>query len=173
MAGHDAPERDGDGPLPWSAGAWEQAFGCDSVHTTMDRYGVLVGYSGSVSSRRALSYAAGMARRAGTVLIVVHVTRQNALASFFGFEAPRVQRGGPDGMRTLARRLAREEHLADVPWTLVRRSGVIADELETAGRKYRARAIIVGQSRGPGSRLFGSISRTLAHRAQRPVIVVP
>lgn len=173
MAGPGAPETGGDGPLRWSATAWEQAFGFDTLHTTVDRYGVLVGYSGSASSRRALSYAAGMARRSGSALVIVHVAKQNAVASFFGFEAPVVEQGRHDGTHSLVHRLAREEHLSGLSWTLVRRTGVIADELEKAGRKYRANAIIVGQSRGAGGGLFGSISHTLARRAQQPVIVVP
>ncbi|MDX3077639.1 universal stress protein [Streptomyces sp. NPDC088354] len=139
----------------------------------MDRYGVLVGYSGSARSKRALSYAAGMARRSGTALIVVHVARQSAVAAFFGFEPPAAGRNPYDGMRTLAEQLACEEHLSGLSWTLVRRSGVVADELEKAGRTYRANAIIVGRSRGAGGTLFRSISRTLMRRAHRPVIVVP
>ncbi|MFF3559347.1 universal stress protein [Streptomyces sp. NPDC002574] len=139
----------------------------------MGKYGVLVGYNGSARSKRALSYAAGMARRSGTALVVVHVSRQNAVAAFFGFEPPVVARNPYCGTQTLAQQLACEDHLSGLSWTLVRCSGVVADELEKAGRKYRANAIIVGRSRGAGGKLFRSISRTLMRRAHQPVIVVP
>ncbi|MFD3452042.1 universal stress protein [Streptomyces sp. NPDC058691] len=173
MAGHGSPEPFGDSPYSRSSTAGEPAFGFESVHTTVDKYGVLVGYSGSAPSRRALSYAAGMARRTGAALIIVHVARQNAVASFFGFEPPLVAPGRYGGTHALMSQLAHEAHLSGLHWILVRRSGVVADELERAGRRYRANVIIVGRSRGAGGRLFRSISHRLARRAQQPVIVVP
>ena len=39
------------------------------------RYPILTGYDGSTASRRALAYAAGMARRLDRWLVVVHVWR--------------------------------------------------------------------------------------------------
>ncbi|MEU4096798.1 universal stress protein [Streptomyces sp. NPDC026673] len=139
----------------------------------MDKYGVLVGYSGSAPSRRALSYAAGLARRSGAALIIVHVARQNPVASLLGYEPPGIAKGPHGGAHTLVRQLACDEHLSGLAWTLVRRSGVIAEELEKVGRRYKANAIIVGRTRGTRSGLIRSISDTLARRAQRPVIVVP
>ncbi|MDX3354793.1 universal stress protein [Streptomyces sp. ME01-24h] len=175
MAGPGVPGPFGDDPLPWSSTAGEPAF-LTGGPQAVDKYGVLVGYSGSTTSGRALSYAAGMARRTGVALLVVHVVRQNPVASLLGYEA----RGGPaggsgphGGGHALLRQLACEDHLTGLPWALIHRKGTVADELEKAGRRYRANAIIVGRRRGAGIRFLRPVADRLARRAQRPVIVVP
>ncbi|MYX38368.1 MULTISPECIES: universal stress protein [unclassified Streptomyces] len=173
MAGHGVPGPLGDDPLPRSSTAGRPAPVSGGHHAAVDRYGVLVGYSGSATSRRALSYAAGMARRTGATLLIVHVARENPVASLLGYESAGGGVGPRGGTHTLLRQLAGEDHLSGLPWTLIHRKGAVADELEKAGRKYRANAIIVGGGRGTGSRLFRSISDRLARRARRPVIVVP
>jgi len=174
MAGHGVPEPVGDDPLARSSTAGEPAPATGASRTSVDKYGVLVGYSGSAPSRRALSYAAGMARRTGAALLIVHVAKENPVASLLGYENP----GGgcgphAGGSHTLLGQLACEDHLSGLPWTLIHRRGAVAQELEKAGRKYRANAIIVGRRRGAGIRLFRPISDRLARSAQRPVIVVP
>ncbi|WP_431961818.1 universal stress protein [Actinacidiphila sp. bgisy160] len=174
MAGPGVPEPFGDDPLPRSSTAGEPVPLTGGGHATVDKYGVLVGYSGSATSRRALSYAAGMARRTGAALLIVHVAKENPVASLLGYD----EAGGGSlpharGKQALLRQLAREDHLSGLPWTLIHRKGAVADELEKAGRKYRANAIIVGRRRGAGLRLFRPISDRLARSAQRPVIVVP
>ncbi|MFI8182531.1 universal stress protein [Actinacidiphila glaucinigra] len=173
MAGHGVPGPLGDDPLPRSSTAGQPAPVTGGPHAAVDRYGVLVGYSGSATSRRALSYAAGMARRTGAALLIVHVAKENPVASLLGYEDAGGGRGPHGGTHTLLRHLAREDHLSGLPWTLIHRKGAVADELEKAGRKYRANAIIVGSGRAAGIRLFRSISDRLARSAQRPVIVVP
>ncbi|MGW3692095.1 universal stress protein [Streptomyces sp. NPDC005125] len=135
----------------------------------MDRYGVLVGYTGSASSRRALSYAAGVARRSGAALLIVYVTTQNSLASLLGYDA--IRANGDD--HALLRQLASEDHLSGLPWMLIHRRGAVADELESVGRRYRANAIIVGRTRKAGTGFLRSISGRLTRDARRPVIVVP
>ncbi|MFF7214939.1 universal stress protein [Streptomyces sp. NPDC008238] len=174
MAGHRDPGPLGDDPLPRSSTAGEPVPVTRGVHANVDEYGVLVGYSGSATSRRALSYAAGMARRTGAALLIVHVARENPVASLLGYYDVAGGCGTHgDGRRALLRQLAREDHLSGLPWTLIHRRGAVADELEKAGRTYRANAIIVGSGRAAGLRLFRSISDRLARGAQRPVIVVP
>ncbi|MDX3235199.1 universal stress protein [Streptomyces sp. ME03-5709C] len=174
MAGPGVPGPLGDDPPPWSSTAGEPAP-LTGGPRVVDEYGVLVGYSGSTTSRRALSYAAGMARRTGVALLIVHVVRQNPVASLLGYEGgePAGGRGPHGGGHALLRQLAREDHLTGLPWTLIHRKGTVADELEKAGRRYRANAIIVGRRRGAGIRFLRPVADRLARRAQRPVIVVP
>ncbi|MBB1255610.1 universal stress protein [Streptomyces alkaliterrae] len=173
MAGHEIPEpadrkRLADSPAVPEA-APEARHSCDPAF----RHGVVVGFDGSVSSERALAYAIGMARRAGSALIIVHVANRLPTTVWAGCEPPVFVDVPDQRTEVLGLELACAEHLSEVPWILVERGGDICHELEEVGQEYEADAIVVGSSQGLVGRIFGSVAGRLARRAQRPVVVIP
>ncbi|MBY8886473.1 universal stress protein [Streptomyces sp. PTM05] len=137
------------------------------------QHGVVVGFDGSVSSERALAYAIGMARRAGSGLIIVHVANRLPATVWAGCEPPVFVDVPDHRTEVLGLELACADHLGDVSWILVERGGDICHELEEVGREYSADAIVVGGTHGIIGKIFGSVAGRLARRAQRPVIVIP
>ncbi|MFD7918357.1 universal stress protein [Streptomyces sp. NPDC059740] len=173
MAGHEIPEpadrRQVADPLADLKAAERRRHSCDPAFL----HGVVVGFDGSTSSERALSYAIGLARRGGSGLVVVHVANRLPTTVWAGCEPP-VFADVPDHRtEVLGLELACADHLSDVPWVLVERGGDICHELEEVGEEYAADAIVVGSTHGLVGRIFGSVAGRLARRAQRPVIVIP
>ncbi|NJP66435.1 universal stress protein [Streptomyces spiramenti] len=137
------------------------------------RHGVVVGFDGSNSSERALSYAAGMAHRSGSGLIIVHVANRLPTTVWAGCEPPALVDVPDHRTEVLGLELACADHLSEVPWVLLERGGDICHELEEVGREYAADAIVVGSTHGLLGRVFGTVSGRLVRRAERPVIVIP
>ncbi len=137
------------------------------------QHGVVIGFDGSVSSERALSYAIGMARRSGSGLIIVHVANRLPATVWAGCEPPVFVDVPDHRTEVLGLELACADHLSEVSWILVERGGDICHELEEVGREYSADAIVVGGTHGIIGKIFGSVAGRLARRAQRPVIVIP
>jgi nucleotide-binding universal stress UspA family protein len=134
---------------------------------------VLVGLDGSRTSRRATAWAAGLARRQGAHLVVVHVQRPSASAAM----APGLAGAMPAAASAVAAELEAEivpraaeigvrlEFISVVgdPWTELTR---IADEL-------RVDAVVVGASESAGHRIIGSLAGRLVRAGRWPVSVVP
>ena len=132
---------------------------------------ILVGVDGTDSSMRAGAYAAGLARRQGSRLVVVYV------------------RTAPAGMVPEAVVLAREaqERIvaelkaeADagarrlgVAYTFYERSGSPFAEIVRLASELRVDAVVVGASTQAGHRLVGSLATHLVREARWPVTVVP
>lgn len=173
MAGYELPEPAEGKPLADPASAREAApeprASCDPAF----RHGVVVGFDGSLSSERALSYAVGMARRSGSALIIVHVANRLPATVWSGCEPPVFVDVPDHRTEVLGLELACADHLTEVPWILVERGGDICHELEEVGREYEADAIVVGGTHGLIGKILGSVAGRLARRAQRPVVVIP
>ncbi|MGW3411393.1 universal stress protein [Streptomyces sp. NPDC000888] len=138
------------------------------------RHGVVVGYTGSPSSERALAYASGMAQRAGAGLVVVRVTHDWPAADWCHDGEPMVVIGLPDdGADDLTDVLTCTGQLTQVPWVAVHTRGDIRNGLEEISRQYAADAIVVGASRSIAARLFSCVGSRLARHPGRPVIIVP
>lgn len=182
MAGYEIPESADGRPRPFTDAADATAdraalpepapaarHACDPAF----RHGVVVGFDGSVSSERALSYAIGMARRTRSALIIVHVANRLPATVWAGCEPPVFVDVPDHRTELLGLELACADHLAEISWVLVERGGDICHELEEVGREYEADAIVVGGTHGLVGRIFGSVAGRLARRAQRPVVVIP
>jgi nucleotide-binding universal stress UspA family protein len=134
---------------------------------------VVVGIDGSPTSLRAGAYAAGLARRQGARLVVVHVVCPPALAAL----AP-------------AQPWPLEETLVEITEDLRRQveagaahSGVGAEFVVVRGDPYaeicrtatelRADLVVVGSSASAGHRLMGSLAVRLVRAGRWPVTVVP
>jgi nucleotide-binding universal stress UspA family protein len=173
MAGHEFPEPADGRPLAESAALPELAPALRHACDPAFRHGVVVGFDGSLSSERALSYAIGMARRTHSALIIVHVANRLPATVWAGCEPPVFVDVPDHRTEVLGLELACADHLAEISWVLVERGGDICHELEEVGREYEADAIVVGGTHGLVGRIFGSVAGRLARRAQRPVVVIP
>ncbi|MDB1086824.1 universal stress protein [Streptomyces sp. ACA25] len=173
MAGYELPEpSDRKRVVDSTTPAESAADSCTSQDPAF-QHGVVVGFDGSTASERALAYAVGMAFRAGSGLIIVHVANRLPTTVWAGCEPPALVDVPDHRTEVLGMELACADHLAEVPWVLLERGGDICHELEEVGREYAADAIVVGSTHGFLGRVFGSVSGRLARRASRPVIVIP
>lgn len=174
MAGYEIPEpAEGKKPLADPPTQSQSASAGNAACDPAFRHGVVVGFDGSLSSERALAYAVGMAKRAGSGLIIVHVANRLPATVWAGCEPPVFVDVPDHRTEVLGLELACADHLAEVPWILVERGGDICHELEEVGREYAADAIVVGGTQGLIGRFFGSVAGRLARRAKQPVIVIP
>jgi nucleotide-binding universal stress UspA family protein len=133
---------------------------------------VVVGYHGSDSSRRALAYAAGTARRLQRPMLVVYVLPAVRVAPVTG----QVIRPTGDPRETarwltaeLDQVLGRDCPEADV----CIRQGNPARELAAAAREHHADALVLGACRSWSHGAARSFPERLARHATCPVIVVP
>ena len=133
----------------------------------------MIGYDGSPSSRNALAYAVGLARRLGRPLLVVYVVPFGVYCEPITGQvicAAR-ERGELDSWL-----LAELEEVCDAEGlevSVMARRGNAAKELAAIADSSSADALVVG---APGHRLHhlaGSIPSWLARHARCPVIVVP
>lgn len=126
------------------------------------RYPILTGYDGSTASRRALAYAAGMARRLDRWLVVVHVWRPIGSAVVPLAEL----------MRWLRAELAGTD-LTGLDIEMIVRYGSPARELRAITAERKADAIVVGAPERFPHRFVGSVAAWLARHARCPAVIVP
>jgi nucleotide-binding universal stress UspA family protein len=141
---------------------------------------VVVGFDGSESSRRALAFAAGVARRNSSTLICAHVRQARGVA--IGESALTVG-GGTVLEAVAAADRAVAEHLGQDVAQIAELRGVTAKFVELIGdpagvligiaAEGQADAIVVGASTHFGHRVFGSIAIRIVRHAPCPVTVVP
>ena len=135
---------------------------------------VMVGVDGGLTSLRAASYAAGLARRQHSALVVVFVSAPSAFTALApGLAASAVQQAQEElaaDLRTECRRAAEELRL---PMTFLCRRGDPFTELRTVADEVRADLVVVGSSTHAGHRLVGSIATRLVRTGRWPVVVVP
>lgn len=142
-------------------------------HTKEPVHAVVVGYDGSGTSRNALAYAAGFARRLGQPLLLVYVVPFGIYCEPITGQVVYPARDRAELEPWLLDELDRvcDWHGLDV--SVMTRRGNAARELAAAADGISADALIVG---APGHwlhRMTGSIPSWLARHAHCPVIVVP
>lgn len=133
---------------------------------------ILVGIDGTDTSLRAGAYAAGLARRQGATIVVVHVrttTAASGMAATAG-AALETQEQIADEIRDLVR--AGIEHTG-IAAEYVERQGNPYKELLAVAAELRVDAIVVGASTQAGHRIVGSLATRLVRDAAWPVTVVP
>jgi nucleotide-binding universal stress UspA family protein len=134
---------------------------------------VVVGYDGSPSSRNALCYAAGVARRLAQPLLIVYVVPFGVYCEPMTGQVICAARERGELESWL---LAEFDQICDrdgLEVSVIARRGNAAKELAATVSSCNADALVVG---APGHRLHhlvGSIPSWLARHAQCPVIVVP
>jgi nucleotide-binding universal stress UspA family protein len=146
-------------------------FGTDGPHT------IIVGVDGSETSLRAAAYAAGLARRQHTTLVVVYARGKPGglltLADHTGL-ATRAELETQDQVEAQLRtELDRQARLWGVQARLEVRQGDPLGVLAQVADEVRADAVIVGSSRSVGHRIAGSLAVRLVRSGRWPVTVVP
>lgn len=133
---------------------------------------VVAGYDGTPSSRDALAWAAGAARRSGARLVVAFVVAPAPAVSAVTPVAYSVATAQAEHAAALDDDIAHELRGYGVTWEYVVARGDPALELERLAEAHRADLVVVGRSMG--LHLLGpSVPRRLLSRATRPVMVVP
>jgi len=140
---------------------------------------VIVGVDGSVNAQRALTLAAGLARRYDVDLVVLHAV--GLMSVIDGQHVP------SEGRRDQLEQLMHDDWCAplresddadpdldaDLEWECHLVDGSPADVLLKAASELVATFVVVG-SRGTGTeQLLGSTSHHVVHHCDRPVVVVP
>lgn len=133
---------------------------------------ILVGVDDSRTSRRAVSYALGLARRQQARLVVAHVIAPlNCYAVAACPDIGMLANSRDDA--ELRRELAGEARSAGVTTEYVSVFGEACSELRKLAVDRRAEVLVVGASESWRSRLAGSVSTRLIRTRELPVVVVP
>ena len=134
---------------------------------------ILVGVDGTESSTRAAAYAAGMARRHGSKLIVVYVVPTSAMAAQSAMTAGAMlttQAEISDDIRTMV--VDSAAHLG-IATEFIVRFGNPYRELFAVAEQHQVEAVVIGSSTRSGRRFVGSLAGRLVRDAVWPITVVP
>ncbi len=136
---------------------------------------ILAGYDGSASSRHALAYAAGMARRLDGYLIVAHVsTAQIAAAGGYSLVPLASENAAmEDRLDWLLAELADAADITGLRVEVLERDGDPARELASLAAQTNADAIVIGAPEHLMHRFAGSVPAWLVRHASCPVVIVP
>ena len=132
---------------------------------------ILVGVDGTETSMRAAAYAAGLARRQGSRLVVVFVRTPPA-----GLMPEAVVLARDAQERLVAQLKGEAEAGAErlgLRYTFYERAGSPFAEIVRLAGELRVDAVVVGASTQAGHRLVGSLATHLVREARWPVTVVP
>lgn len=136
---------------------------------------IVAGVDGSDSSYRAGAYAAGLARRQGSLLALVYI-QPVTMAGSAGFSVPMAEATSQiaeeivTNIREAADRLGEDFGLR---WEFHTMTGDPFSGLARAADDLRADAVVVGASEQAGHRIIGSLAVRLVKAARWPVTVVP
>ena len=134
---------------------------------------VVAGYNGSASSRNALAYAAGLARRLGRPLLMVYVTSPGVYCEPLTGQVVGLLRDADSLERWLLSELDQAADASELEVHVRTRRGSPARELASIAAEFSADALVIGAPRLFWHRLIGSVPGWLARNARCPVIVVP
>lgn len=134
---------------------------------------ILVGVDGTDTSMRAAAYAAGLARRQGSKLVVLFVATTSTMAASLPTTAGAMLQTHEDIAGDLERQIKEHAPRLGLHVHFLRRSGNPYVELVRVAEELRVDAIVVGASTQSGHRLVGSLAGRLVRDAQWPVTVVP
>jgi nucleotide-binding universal stress UspA family protein len=134
---------------------------------------VVVGYDGSRSSRHALAYAAGMARRLGRPLLLAYITSPSIFCEPLSGQVIAPVRDSDETHRWLLAELDEVCDREGLDVRIVTRQGSPARELAAAADEFGADALVIGAPARIWHQVAGSVPGWLARHAHCPVIVVP
>lgn len=134
---------------------------------------VVVGFDGSPSSVRAGAYAAGVARREGARLVVVHVENPPVTALLAPGQPWPVQETMAQQTADLRSQVADAAAHTGVRAEFVAVRGEPFGQLCRLATQLRADLVVVGASTRAGHRLVGALGNRLVRCGRWPVVVVP
>jgi nucleotide-binding universal stress UspA family protein len=153
------------GPV-WPPGRFE--LGTDGPRS------ILAGVDGSRTSLRAVAFAAGLARRQSSRLVVVYVASQPVWAAMSPVPAGAAAQEVVNAIVGEVRGLIQERYAElGVPVRFLVRTGDPLDGIRRTATEVQADMVAVGASEGAGHRLIGSLAGRLVRGGQWPVVVVP
>lgn len=131
---------------------------------------IVVGVDGSPTSMHAGAYAAGLCRRQGSLLVVVHVLSSGALG---GPAAGLAMDALEEVEQDLRQQVDEQSAHLGIRAQFVSRRGDPFNEIVAVCEEVQAEAVVVGASAGRGHRLVGSLAVRLVKAGRWPVTVVP
>jgi nucleotide-binding universal stress UspA family protein len=134
---------------------------------------VIAGYDGSLSSRNALAYAAGMARRLSRSLLVIHVCSAGIYCEPLTGQVIGLAERSSDLEKWLLSELDQVTDRTGIEVHVRTRRGSPARELAAAAEEHGADALVIGAPAHIWHHLAGSVPGWLARHARCPVVVVP
>jgi nucleotide-binding universal stress UspA family protein len=134
---------------------------------------IVVGFDGSPTSLRAGAYAAGLARREGARLVVVHVMAPPVLSMLAPDSSWPIEEALADATADLRRQVEAGSAHAGIPVEFLAVRGDPFSELTRIACEMRADAVVVGASTSAGHRIVGSLGGRLVRAGRWPVIIVP
>jgi nucleotide-binding universal stress UspA family protein len=135
---------------------------------------ILAGVDGSDTSWRAAAYAAGLARRQGSLLALVYVQPTLAAAAALGAPVAGTTEEVAQELVAEIRRTAEQlRGMFDVRWEFHTLHGDAYAGLVQAAQDLTADAVVVGASEQAGHRFVGSVAVRLVKAGRWPVTVVP
>ena len=161
-----APGGGSPGPAPGPDPRRRAAPARDTSHP------VVAGYDGSRSSRNALAYAAGMARRLDRSLLLVYVVPGICCEPLTG-QVIGATRDDAEVRHWLLAELDQVFDRGDLAVSVLIRRGNAARELAAAADEASADALVVGAPGHIWHQVAGSVPGWLARHAHCPVVVIP
>ena len=134
---------------------------------------ILVGIDGSETSMRAGAYAAGLARRQGSHLIVLYVATPNPMAAQLATTAAAMMQTQSEVAEQLRAAVMEGAALVGITAEFVQRRGNAYRELIAVASQFRVDAVVIGASMTSGRRFVGSLAGRLVRDATWPITVVP
>jgi nucleotide-binding universal stress UspA family protein len=134
---------------------------------------VIAGYDGSPSSRNALAYATGMARRLGRPLLVIHVCPAGIYCEPLTGQVIGVPGNAGELEKWLLSELDQVTDRTGIEVYARTRRGSPARELAAAAAEQGADALVIGAPAHIWHHVIGSVPGWLARHARCPVVVVP
>ena len=134
---------------------------------------ILAGFDGSPTSWRAVAYAAGLARRQGSRLLVVYVAGVPAMAAWAPSAGVLMEESLDEGAEELRRELEAHQGWHDLGAEFRAERGDAYGALCRIAEAERVDAVVVGASAQAGHRLVGSLAVRLVRAGRWPVTVVP
>jgi nucleotide-binding universal stress UspA family protein len=134
---------------------------------------IVVGVDGSTTSLRAGAYAAGLARRQRSRLVVVHVLTIGGLTTMVPAGLAAVRQANEEVAEDLRRQVAEAAEARGISVTFMAAYGDPYSELVRIADQVRADVVVVGASTKRAHRLAGSLAIRLVRAGRWPVTVVP
>ncbi|GAA4444836.1 universal stress protein [Phytohabitans houttuyneae] len=134
---------------------------------------LVVGVDGSTTSMRAGAYAAGLARRQRSRLVVVYVSRPGAFVGLAPGAAAVARQADHEFAEDLRRQVEEAAVSTGVRATFQEVYGDPYSELVRVATEVNADGVIVGASMRAGHRFAGSLAIRLVKSGRWPVTVVP
>ena len=133
----------------------------------------MVGYDGSSCSRNALAYAAGVARRLGRPLLIVHVSSTGMYCEPLTGQVIGLPEHSGDLEKWLRAELAQTADPSGLDIHVRTRRGSPARELAAIAAEQDADALVIGAPSRSWRHVGSSVPSWLTRHARCPVIVVP